>query len=250
MSANKEDECCIRGSIHTGSPTGTMTNIAGLETYFSKTDNFTGRAVLFLTDAFGLPFINNKLLADTYAKQANVNVYMPDLFEGDPVPESAIHGVPLTAFNWAVWREKHGNKDISYPKFQKYAKELRDNHGVTKLAAIGFCFGGWISLMLGSTELVDAVAVAHPSLINFPTDIENLKKPSLFLCAENDQQFPKEKRERSEEILQDKPFEHKFVFYPGTDHGFAVRFSVENQVTAKAARDAIEQAVDFFKRNL
>jgi dienelactone hydrolase len=223
-----------------------MTKIAGLDTYMAHPDQFTGRAVLFISDAFGLPFVNSRLLADTYAKQAGVLVVLPDFFEGDPVPESALK---TGQFDFMSWIAKHG-KDHCYPLIENVARELREKHGVTKLAAIGFCWGGWATLKLGATDLVDAVAVAHPSMVDMPADIENLKKPALFLCAEIDQQFPEEKRKAAQEILQKKGFDATFEFYPGTTHGFAVRFNSEDQVAAKAAEDAKDKAVTFFKKYL
>lgn len=243
---NDSFSCCVSGHIHTGEPKGTLTKIAGLDTYMAQPDQFTGRAVLFIHDAFGLLFANNKLLADTYAKQAGVLVVLPDFFEGDPVPESALK---TGQFDFMSWVSKHG-KDHCYPMIENVAKELREKHGVTKLAAIGFCWGGWGTLKLGATDLADAVAVAHPSMLDMPADVENLKKPALFLCAEVDQQFPEEKRKAAQEILQKKGLDATFEFYPGTTHGFAVRFNTDDQVAAKAAEDAKNKAVAFFKKNL
>jgi len=237
----------MRGSIHTGTPTGTITKIAGVETYKASADSFTGRAVLYIHDAYGLPLVNNQLLADTYAKQANVDVYLPDFFNGDAVPVSAMQNI--ASFDFMAWRGRHP-KNERYATIVNVATELREKHGVTKLAAIGFCWGGWGTLKLGATDLVDAVAVAHPSLFDFPADIENLKKPCLFLMAETDQQFGPEKQEMSKEILKNRPEEHKFVFYPGTKHGFAVRFDVQEEIPAKAAQDAKNQAVEFFNKHL
>jgi dienelactone hydrolase len=105
-------------------------------------------------------------------------------------------------------------------------------------------------LRLGATDLVDVTAVAHPSFVEIPTEIENLKKPCLFLMAETDQQFGPEKQAQAREILKNRSEEFKFVFYPGTNHGFAVRNDKSQEIPAKAAEDAKNQAVDFFKKYL
>ena len=73
-------DCCTRGHIPEVTPPCTIIQLAEKDAYFSKAKSFTVRAVLLLTDALGIKFINSKLLADTYAEQANVNVYMPDQF--------------------------------------------------------------------------------------------------------------------------------------------------------------------------
>jgi dienelactone hydrolase len=82
---------------------------------------------------------------------------------------------------------------------------------------LGFCWGAFSTLTLGAGNLVDAVAVAHPSRLDLPSDVENLKKPCLFLCAETDQQFDQEKQALSKEVLKNRMDEgHQFVFYSGT----------------------------------
>jgi dienelactone hydrolase len=243
------DSCCTQGAIHIGTPTGIETEVHGVKTYKASAPNFNGRAVLFIHDALGWGFNNNRLLADTYAKQANVDVYLPDFYFGDPVPEWVLTK-GFAEFDIKGWLAKHP-KSERFPLIKGVATELREKHGVTKLAAIGFCWGGWGTLMLGATDLVDAVCVAHPSLVELPTDIENLKKPCLFLMAEVDNQMGPEKQEQAKEILKNRPEEHKFVFYPGTSHGFAVRTKqIEDDIPAKAAQDAKNQAVDWFNKYL
>ncbi|KAL0477078.1 AIM2 [Acrasis kona] len=238
--------CCFKGHIHTGEPKGTTIKLAGTETYFAEAEKFDGRALLFLSDAFGLELVNNKLLVDSFAKQANLNVYMPDQFNGNPAPISALQGVPFDFMAWG----KSFSKEACYDNNVKFANELKEKHGVTKLAVIGYCWGGFSTLMIGATDIANAVAVAHPSRLDFPGDIERIKKPCLFLCAEVDHQFPLENVEKSKEILKDRPEGHKFVQYPGTNHGFAVRFNGDDEVAAKAAEDAFQQAIQFFNKHL
>ncbi len=99
-----EHDCCARGSVHTGTPVGEIIKVAGLDTYVSRNTNANGRAIFFLHDAFGWTFINNRLLADTFAAQANVDVYLPDLLEGDGIPESAISS---GNFDWGTWMSRY-----------------------------------------------------------------------------------------------------------------------------------------------
>lgn len=40
------------------------------------------KAIVLLTDIFGLPLVNNKLLADAFNERVGVDVYVPDLFVG------------------------------------------------------------------------------------------------------------------------------------------------------------------------
>ena len=40
------------------------------------------RAIIFLTDIFGLPLVNCKIMADRLADEVGCDVWVPDLFEG------------------------------------------------------------------------------------------------------------------------------------------------------------------------
>jgi len=240
--------CCKSGHIHTGTPAGSITQIAGIDTYVTKHKNSNGRAVLYVHDALGLPFINNQLLADTYAEQAEVDVYLPDFLEGDSVPVSVLSSPG--SFDFGPWLARH-SRDHCSDMILGFAKELRDSYGVKKLAAVGFCWGGWGASMLGSTDLVDAIVVHHPTLLRVPEDIEKLKKPSLFLCAETDAVFPDSMRIAAQKILEEKKDQISiFKLYPGTRHGFAVRGGNEDVVVLKAAEDAKNNAVQFFRTHL
>ena len=71
---------CINGSVLEGEPTGTMIDGA----YFAAgTDaSLSTKAVILLTDVFGLPLKNSKILADVYAKEVGCDVWVPDMFDG------------------------------------------------------------------------------------------------------------------------------------------------------------------------
>ena len=43
------------------------------------------KAIICLTDMFGLDLVNPKIIADKYAEQLGCNVYVPDLFGGELV---------------------------------------------------------------------------------------------------------------------------------------------------------------------
>lgn len=76
-------ECCRRGEIHLGNPVGKTTTIASIDTYFTPAPSGSPSGVLlYITDAMGWEVPNARLLADTYATEADVDVYMPN-FLGD-----------------------------------------------------------------------------------------------------------------------------------------------------------------------
>jgi len=178
------------------------------------------------------------------ALRANVRVYLPDLFKGDAVPTSVFDGVP---FDFMPWAARHPVEKV-FPELQQFVNFLQTEEKVTSLASVGFCWGGRHSVLLAGTDLVKGAVVAHPSFLQL-SEVEGIRQPSLFLCAEVDQQFPKDTlRKDSEEALKKKGVDTKFIDYQGTTHGFAVR---ANDAAGKVAElSAKNDAVEFFRRVL
>jgi len=77
---------CFSGTIHVGSPTGTVETIHGLPVYVTKpAEGVTPKGlILYLPDAFGWDFVNNRILADHYAQRGEFLVYVPDFMGGKP----------------------------------------------------------------------------------------------------------------------------------------------------------------------
>ena len=70
--------------------------------------------------------------------------------------------------------------------------------------------------------LAQSAIIAHPSgLTEDNTDLAT--GPVLFLCAETDRTFPLEVRRHWQARLLEGQVPAKFVDFPGTVHGFAVR---------------------------
>lgn len=99
----------------------------------------------------------------------------------------------MKTFDWGSWVPKHGPAQ-AWPIAEKVAKELREKHGAKKVAAIGYwycnctncshqpfsnlCFswGACVVVRLAATDLIEAAAFAHPSLLQVPADIEKITK--------------------------------------------------------------------------
>lgn len=81
--ANSEimSDCCLRGFRWNGNPVGTESKIGDNKAYITG-DN-KDAAVLMVTDLYGWRFKNIRLLADHYAEEAGVTVFVPDL-SADP----------------------------------------------------------------------------------------------------------------------------------------------------------------------
>ena len=80
---------CFQGMERTDAqPTGQTTKLHGLDCYVASPPN--GRAsqgiIVIVPDAFGWDFVNNRLLADEYARQGSFTVYLPDVMGGEYHP--------------------------------------------------------------------------------------------------------------------------------------------------------------------
>ena len=75
---------CKEGSFLPGEPTGSInTDFQGA--YFAPSPNKdleSKRAIVFLTDGFGLPLKNCKIMADNLATKLECDVWVPDYFNG------------------------------------------------------------------------------------------------------------------------------------------------------------------------
>jgi dienelactone hydrolase len=105
-------------------------------------------------------------------------VVVPDIFHGDPVPADAMK----KGFSFAPWAAKHGT-DVVDPVVADTIKALREEHGVKKVGAVGYCFGGrYVLRHLAKGKGLDAGFAAHPSMVT-NEDIEGAAEPVSFAFA-------------------------------------------------------------------
>jgi hypothetical protein len=99
---NESLECCRRGAIHVGNPVGKKTTIAGIDTYFTPAPSGSPSGVLlYISDALGWDLPNPKLLSDTYAAEANVDVYIPNFLGDLALPLEALTSGKFDMQTWA-----------------------------------------------------------------------------------------------------------------------------------------------------
>ena len=70
-------QCCLKGFQWDGKPNGKESTLANSKAYVTGSNSDV--AVMVIADLFGWTFINERLLSDHYAKEADVTVFMPDL---------------------------------------------------------------------------------------------------------------------------------------------------------------------------
>lgn len=183
------------------------------------------KALIFLTDMFGLTLRNNLLLVDDFARKGYLTI-APDYLNGDPAPPYAMNNPNFTSDMVKAWVQKH-LPSVTRPPVDKVVQGLRDR-GVTTIAVTGYCFGGRYAVDLACDGVADVVIVSHPSQL-VPKDFEpfaqKAKAPLLLEMGDQDVELTVQKQEQIDAILGDGKYApgYKRECWPGCAHGFAVR---------------------------
>ncbi|KAI1122110.1 putative hydrolase [Nemania abortiva] len=242
--------CCLQTFKWGGTPTGTETKLAGNDSYVTG-DN-KDAAVLIIHDVFGWKYPNVRLLADHYAREADVTVYVPDFFGGWVVDYELAEAGRFDKIDLASMTKKN-SREIRAPEMEACAKALKSELGFKRLGTIGFCYGGWGVCHLASKErsepLVDVISMGHPSWL-VKEDIANLTVPVQFLAPEIDPVFPPELKTYAFATLLELNLPFEYVHYPKIVHGALVRGSETVDKEREAMAAAKNSAVAWFKQHL
>lgn len=244
---------CFSGVIHEGNPAGKIESINGVDTYVALPDGDypKDKAVLLLTDVFGVALVNNKLLADAFAKNG-FQVYMPDYFAGDPIPAD---GMNAPGFDRQEWTARHSPRENARPLLDRVLAGLKER-GITKFAATGYCYGARLAVDLAIENAVSAISIAHPSRIEVPDDLHKLvaesKAPVQIQSCETDQAFPAAACAAADEILGAGKYTpgYERAWWKGCTHGFAVRGDLSNPLVKAGMEGAFKGAVEWFSTYL
>ncbi|KAK4667947.1 uncharacterized protein QC764_703300 [Podospora pseudoanserina] len=221
---------------HTGEPAGKEIKIANnLTVYISpppkspRTKPRSQSAILLLTDVFGLNLLQNKLLADSFARAGYLTL-VPDLFAGSPAP-SDINDPASANFSIPAFLAAH-QPPVTDPIIASAISHLRGSLNISSIAAAGYCFGGRYALRVvnPSPGGADVAFAAHPSLLT-DEEISGVEKPVSVAAADRDELLTAARRAEVEGLLLGAGGRYQVGVYGGTPHGFAVRanYSVESE---------------------
>ncbi|RDX50826.1 dienelactone hydrolase endo-1,3,1,4-beta-D-glucanase [Polyporus arcularius HHB13444] len=241
---------CFKGVRHEGQPEGKIEKIGGVECYVATPtgDYPKDKVVLFLTDVFGIPLVNNKLLADDFARNGYRTV-MPDILVGDALPEDVF---TRTDFDREAWIARHG-PDSWVPVVDAVVAALQAE-GVTWIGTTGYCFGAppaWHLALKGASKVT---VVSHPSRLRVPEDLEEYrdkaKAPLLINSCEVDPQFGPDAQKIADELLGGGKFApgYERTYWEGCTHGFAVRGDLSNPKVKAGKEGAFEATVKFYNK--
>ncbi|CCL98846.1 uncharacterized protein FIBRA_00852 [Fibroporia radiculosa] len=251
---------CVSGNVHSGSSIGQEITLAGLPTYATG-DPDSKRIIVIGVDIFGWNFINTRLLADEYAARG-FRVYIPDLFDGRELPQWTLSAVaadtptllqrmlrPLSLFAFVPFILRN-SKTAQSAKIGTLLKQLRQTQADAKIGFIGFCWGGRYAITMNSD--FDATVACHPSLVKYPTELDNISKPISFaLAAEDPAGFGAVRGKEAEKLLKDRGLtDLEVIIYDGVHHGWTVRVNMADEKKKQARDKAKEQALAWFEKYL
>ncbi|KAH9997954.1 dienelactone hydrolase endo-1-3,1,4-beta-D-glucanase [Russula vinacea] len=259
-----------KGFVLPGEPQGSMID----QDYFTPApDDATEgiKAIVLLTDIFGLPLPNPKIVADQLAKRVGVDVWVPDLFNGKPpfdankleplLPDRAgvkpsCRDVGLFAIRFllSIPRFFASRPSVVDPRVHRFIKKIRDERGYGRIGVVGYCTGGAMAARLGSTELVDTIVIAHPTNLK-SVDIRAIKVPSCWVLAEDDMGFKDKDVKGARAILREQEVrsdhvDYEFKIWKGTASGFAVRPNLKVPDVKAGYEGALDQTIAWFKKTL
>ncbi|KAH7908400.1 dienelactone hydrolase [Hygrophoropsis aurantiaca] len=245
---------CFKGVRHEGVPEGQLETIGGVPCYVGTPSGEYDKdaVVLFLTDVFGMSYINNKLLVDSFA-QNGLKVVCPDLFGGDPIPGDML-GPDGNRVDVAAWKTRHPLQECR-PTIDKVVAALKDT-GIVRFGSTSYCFGAPFTFQLACENITKVSVTAHPSALAIPEDLEKYaqtsKAPLLINSCTTDAPFPPDAQAKADEILGGGKFApgYQREYWDGCSHGFAVRGDLSDPKVKAGKEGAFLKSVEFFKKHL
>jgi len=117
------------------------------------------------------------------------------------------------------------DRPLMRQRVQAGLDQLKSNPDVdpTRIAAIGYCFGGTVALELGRSGAdIAAIATFHAGLSNpSPEDAKNIKARVLVLQGANDPLAKPADVDKFEDEMRATKVDWQFVSYGGAVHGFS-----------------------------
>ncbi|ETS74400.1 hypothetical protein PFICI_14266 [Pestalotiopsis fici W106-1] len=238
-------KCCTVGSLHEGTPTGTEFKVGKYDAYLATPapeKAHKDAAILYLPDVISI-WQNSKLMADQFAASGYLCLII-DLFNGDPLALNRPDD-----FDFMGWLTKGstGNnphtKEAVDPIVEVAIKYLKEEKGIKKLGAAGYCFGA--KYVARHFPEISVGYFAHPSFVD-EDELAGFKGPISIAAAETDEIFPAENRHKAEQILAKGGYPYQINLYSQTEHGFSIRCDPSKKTAKFAKEQAFLQAVTWF----
>lgn len=140
------------------------------------------------------------------------------------------------------------NKDKAVQNLKAATAFIRAK-GATKIASLGWCFGGGQSLQLAlSGEILDATVIYYGSLVTDRIELQKISWPVLGIFGDKDASIPVTTIEKFGAVLKDVGVENDIHIYPGVGHAFANPSGMN--YAPEETKDAWTKTVAFLAKNL
>lgn len=216
-----------------------------------KTDSFQGyMSASSVSESENLPLVvmihewwglndNIKYMADLLASEG-YRVMAIDLYDGQVAAESDQARILATSV-----RE---NPSEAVDKMKSALEWVNQEYGYTKVASLGWCFGGQQSLNLSLAEDLDATVIYYGNLLTTESELESISGPVLGIFGSEDSGIPVAQVREFESALNDLGIANDINIYEGVGHAFA-NPSGDNYAPEETI-DAWEKTLEFLNENL
>jgi carboxymethylenebutenolidase len=198
-------------------------------------------AVVMIHEWWGLND-NIKDMADELASEGYV-VLAADLYNGEvaTTPDKAMQLVGTV-------RENPEQAISNLQSAVQYLASL-PNVNSSRIASLGWCFGGGQSLQLAlnsEQNPLAATVIYYGNLVNDTNELSKINWPVLGIFGDQDQSIPVESVNAFEQALNETGITNEIYIYPGVGHTFA-NPSGDNYAPAETV-DAWEKTLAFLKK--
>jgi carboxymethylenebutenolidase len=198
-------------------------------------------AVVMIHEWWGLND-NIKDMADELASEGYV-VLAADLYNGEvaTTPDKAMQLVGTV-------RENPEQAISNLQSAVQYLASL-PNVNSSRIASLGWCFGGGQSLQLALNSEQNPLAatlIYYGNLVNDTNELSKINWPVLGIFGDQDQSIPVESVNAFEQALNETGITNEIYIYPGVGHAFA-NPSGDNYAPAETV-DAWEKTLAFLKK--
>lgn len=207
-----------------------------------KINKFPG--VLMIHEWWGLND-NIKNMADKLAREGYV-VLAVDLYNG----QIALN--PAQAIKLVKEVIKNSNDSLSNLKAGiRYLSSLNFVDS-SKIASLGWCFGGGQSMQLSlntdpKNELA-ATVIYYGNLVTDKQELSKIKWPVLGIFGSEDNNIPVSEVKKFEDSLISNNIPHEIYIYDGVGHAFAN--PTGDNFAPKETQDAWQKTLNFLEKNL
>ena len=184
---------------------------------------------------------NIKEMARNLAAQGYV-VLAVDLFNGKVAKDAAEAGQLMAPIS------KNPDEAIRNMKAAVDFLKKQSNVDKNRIASMGWCFGGSMSMQLALNEKLAATVIYYGQLETNATKLSAIKWPVLGIFGDKDQVIPLESVNRFKPALDGLGIENEVHVYKGVGHAFANPSGMN--YAPEATKDAWNKTLDFLNRNL